>query len=126
MAEPFLDLGDVGLMRERVGGGRGAQGAHAEADYFGADAGLAAVSQDDVVVDRTGIKRPVESRPCGCSSPSETRGRRHRRRRPRAPGIRVPGRSMVGPPRGMTPASLPEAPHGFRVLGRFMNAKDPS
>ena len=28
VAEPFLDLGDVGFMRERVGGGRGAQRMH--------------------------------------------------------------------------------------------------
>ena len=37
MAEPFLDLGDVGLMRERVRGGSRAQGLQ-EPIHLGADA----------------------------------------------------------------------------------------
>ena len=42
--------------------------------HLGSAAGLKAVFPDDVVVDRTGIKRPVEVGPCGCSSPGGTRG----------------------------------------------------
>ena len=43
MAEPLLDLGDIGLMGEGVGGGGSAEGMHAQAVDLGADAGLQAV-----------------------------------------------------------------------------------
>jgi hypothetical protein len=85
VAEPFLDLGDICLMRKRVGGRGGTQRMHTEAVHFGADAGRAAVFQDDVVADRTGIERPVELARAVVSSPGGTRGRPHRRRGPRAP-----------------------------------------
>jgi hypothetical protein len=60
MAEPFLDLGDVGFVRERVGGGGGAQRMHAEAVDFGADAPLQAVFARDVAVGRGGFEGPLE------------------------------------------------------------------
>jgi hypothetical protein len=59
---------------ERIGRRCGAQGVHAETVHLGGAAGLQAIFPDDVVVDRTGIKRPVEVGPCGCSSPGGTRG----------------------------------------------------
>jgi len=57
MAQPLLDLGDIGLIREHVRGGHGARLMHAEAVHFDADAGFKAVFQDDVAVDRGGIER---------------------------------------------------------------------
>src|SRR5712692_8828032 len=60
VAEPLLDLGNIGFMGEGAGGGRGAQRMHAEAVHFSADAGFEAVFQDDVAVDRGGVERAVE------------------------------------------------------------------
>ena len=60
VAKPFLHLGDVSLVRERIRGRRGAQRVHAQPVYLGADAGLKAVFSHDVAVDGAGIERPVE------------------------------------------------------------------
>lgn len=60
MAEPLLNLGDIGLMRERVGSRGGAQRMHAQPIDFGADAGLQAVMAHDVAVDRGGIEGSVQ------------------------------------------------------------------
>src|SRR5437762_2627707 len=60
MAEPLLDLGDVGLVREGVGSSGGAQGVHAQAVHFGADAGGQAVMANDVPVDGSGIERAIQ------------------------------------------------------------------
>ena len=46
VVEPFLDLRDIGLVRERVCGRRGAQRMHAQPVDFGADARLQAVFGD--------------------------------------------------------------------------------
>jgi len=59
VAQPFLDLGDVGLVRERVGGSRGAQGVHAETVHLGTDACLQAVFLDNVAVRRMSTKRRI-------------------------------------------------------------------
>jgi hypothetical protein len=58
--QPFLDLGDIGLVIERVGRSRRAQGVDAEAVDLGLDAGRAAVFADDVVIDGIRIERTVE------------------------------------------------------------------
>ena len=60
VAEPFLDLGDIGLVRQRVSGRRGAQRMHAQPVDFGADARLQAVFAQDIAVHRRGIERPVQ------------------------------------------------------------------
>ena len=61
MAKPLLDLGDIGIVRERIGGGGGAQRMHTQPDDFGADAGFSPVFDDNVAVHRAGIERPVET-----------------------------------------------------------------
>ena len=61
MAEPLLDLGNIGIVRQSIGGGRRAQRMDTEAVDFGADAGFPAVFDDDVAVDRSWIERPVEA-----------------------------------------------------------------
>ena len=61
MAEPFLDFGDVGIVRQRIGRGRRAQRMDAKPIDLGADAGLIAVFDDDVPVDRSRIEMPVEA-----------------------------------------------------------------
>jgi len=67
MAEPFLDLGDIRLVRERIGSGCCAQRMHPEAFYFGADAGLESVFLYDVAINEGQIERPVEGI---CRAPS--------------------------------------------------------
>ena len=60
MAEPFLDLGDVGIVGKSIGGGGRAQGMHAEAIDLGADAGFQAVLADNVAVDGGGFQRSIK------------------------------------------------------------------
>ena len=60
MAEPLLNLGDIGLVGEGVGGGGSAEGMHAQAVDLGADAGLQAVLAHNVAVERGGVKGTVE------------------------------------------------------------------
>ena len=60
MAEPLLDLGDIGLVRKRVGGGRCAQGVHAEPVYFGADTGLQPIFPHNISIDGSGVERAIE------------------------------------------------------------------
>jgi len=40
VTEPFLDLGNVCVVRQRIGGGRGSQGMHTEAVDIDIDAGF--------------------------------------------------------------------------------------
>ena len=51
VAEPFLDLGDIEIMRERVGGGGRAQRMDAKPVDLTADAGLLAVFTDNIAID---------------------------------------------------------------------------
>src|SRR5215472_8670087 len=60
MAEPFLHLGDIGLIIKRVGGGRCAQRMNAEAFHLGGETCLATVFLHDIVVDRVWIQRAIE------------------------------------------------------------------
>src|SRR5579863_10696942 len=55
VAEPLLDLGDIGLMGERVSGRRGAQRMDAQPIHFRADAGFQAIFLHDVTVERRRI-----------------------------------------------------------------------
>src|SRR5262249_49530100 len=52
--EPFLDLGDVGLVRQGVRGGRGAHGMDTQPVDLGIEAGVAAILDNDVVLDEPG------------------------------------------------------------------------
>ena len=61
VAEPFLDLGDISFVRERVCRRRGAQRVNAQAADIAADAGLEAVFANDVAVDRCRIEMAVEA-----------------------------------------------------------------
>jgi len=61
MAEPLLDLGDVGIVRQGIGSGRCAQRVNAQPDNFGTDARFSSVFAHDVAVHRTGIEVPVET-----------------------------------------------------------------
>ena len=60
MAEPLLDLGDVGLMFKRVGGGGRAQGVHADPVDRGVEPGRPAIVPDDVPIDRRGVEWTTE------------------------------------------------------------------
>jgi len=59
MAAPLLDLGDIGLVVERIGGGCRTQRVDAEAIDLSIDAGRAAICADDVVIDGIRIERTV-------------------------------------------------------------------
>src|ERR1019366_4249169 len=48
--EPFLHLGDIRLVRERVRRRRRAQRVHAEPNHLSIDAGLASIFPEDVTV----------------------------------------------------------------------------
>jgi len=50
--EPDLDLGDIGLVNEGIGGGRGSQRMHAEAVHIDVDTGLLSVVAHNVLVNR--------------------------------------------------------------------------
>ena len=63
MAEPFLHLGDIGLMRKGIGGGRRPHRMHAEAVDFDVQAGFLAVLPHDVPINRIRVKRSNQ-RPC--------------------------------------------------------------
>jgi hypothetical protein len=56
MAEPLLDLGNIGPILKRIGRRCCAQRMHAEAVHLAADASLAAIFADDVVIDRTRVE----------------------------------------------------------------------
>jgi len=60
VAEPLLDLGDIGLMRERGRGRRCAQRMDTEAVHFGADTGLQPILPHSISISRRGIERAVE------------------------------------------------------------------
>jgi hypothetical protein len=60
MTEPLLNLDNIRLMGQRIGGGRGAQRMDAKAIHFGDDTSFKAVLQDDFAIDRGRIERPVE------------------------------------------------------------------
>jgi hypothetical protein len=68
MAEPFLHLGDVRFMRERIGRGRHAQRVHAESVNLGVDAGCASVLDGDIALDRARneVKYAREHPGCMC------------------------------------------------------------
>src|ERR1700737_342320 len=58
--EPFLDLGDVGLMRESVRCRRRPQRMHAQPVRFSIDSGLTPVFPDDVAIDGAGVQMLVQ------------------------------------------------------------------
>jgi hypothetical protein len=60
VAEPFLDLGDIRFVIERIRGNRRAQRMNAKAVDLGIDAGLAAVFAHDVVIDGIRIEPAVK------------------------------------------------------------------
>jgi hypothetical protein len=60
MAEPFLDLGNIGLVVERVRGGRRPQQMNAEAFHMSRETCLAAIFADDVVINGIRIELTVE------------------------------------------------------------------
>ena len=60
MAKPLLNLGDIRLVIESVGGGRRAQRMNAKAIHLAIDASLAPVFANDVVVDGIRIEPAVE------------------------------------------------------------------
>lgn len=59
VTEPFLDLGDVRFVRERVRRRRRPHGMHADADGLGADTRGFGVFHDYVLVHRAGIEMPI-------------------------------------------------------------------
>ncbi len=60
VAEPLLDLSDIGLMRQRIGGGSGTQRMDAEAVHFGADPSFQSIFSHNISIHRGGIERAVE------------------------------------------------------------------
>ena len=60
MAEPFLDLGDIGLVGESISGGSSTQRVHTQAIDLSPDASLKPIFLHNVTVDRVGIERAVE------------------------------------------------------------------
>ena len=75
MAEPFLNLGDIRFVIERVGRGRRAQGVHAQTVDLGAEARLARIFADDVFQDRRAVQRTVKlTRAVVCHWPEEGTG----------------------------------------------------
>lgn len=73
MPEPFLHLGDVGLVRKRVSCGRGAERVHAQSIHLDVDAGFEAIMAHGC---------------CGTPKPD----------RAADPGFRVCGCFYTGPP----------------------------
>jgi hypothetical protein len=61
MAKPLLHLGDIGLVRERVGRRRGAQRMHTQAVNLGVDAGFPAIFLHDIPIDRCRIEMPAKA-----------------------------------------------------------------
>lgn len=59
MPKPFLHFGDIGLMREGIGGGGSAERMHTQADDIAADTRHQSVMADDVAIDGSGIERPL-------------------------------------------------------------------
>jgi hypothetical protein len=56
MTEPFLHFGDLGLMREGIRGGGGAQRMDAQPVYFGADASFQSILPHDILIHRGGSR----------------------------------------------------------------------
>src|ERR1700730_18306514 len=56
MTEPFLHFGDIGLMREGIRGGGGAQRMDAQPVYFGADASFQSILPHDILIHRGGSR----------------------------------------------------------------------
>jgi len=61
MAEPFLDLGDIGLMREGICGGSSPQRVYAQPVHFGADASFQSILPNNILIHRGGIERAIEA-----------------------------------------------------------------
>ncbi len=61
MAQPRLDLGNVGLVGKRIGRGRRSQRMHAETVHLSIDAGFKAIMAHDVAIDRRRIECPIEA-----------------------------------------------------------------
>ncbi len=60
MPKPLLDLGNIGLVRQRIGGSRGPQRMDAKAVHLSADAGLQSILPHNILIHRGGIERAVE------------------------------------------------------------------
>jgi hypothetical protein len=60
VAEPLLDIGNVGLVRKGVSCGRCPQRVDAKAVHLAVDAGFEAVITHDVAIDRSRIERPIQ------------------------------------------------------------------
>lgn len=65
VVEPFLNFGNIGLMREGIGWSRRAQRVHAKAVHLAADANFEAVFHDDVATTEAGSGACGRARPCG-------------------------------------------------------------
>ena len=86
MPQPLLDLGDIGVVRQGIGGGRRSQRVHAEAVNVGIDAHLLTVAPHDFLVHRGGVERFVQ-RPGGVVFTGRNRGRSI---------LTMPGCSQIG------------------------------
>ena len=60
MSKPFLNFPNIGLVRECVGGGGGAERMDAETDHLAADAGHQTVVPHDIAIDGGRVQRPVQ------------------------------------------------------------------
>ncbi len=60
MPQPFLHLGNVGLIGERVGGGCRPHGMHTDARHYVNQADVTSIPSDDVLIDRDGMQGLVE------------------------------------------------------------------
>jgi hypothetical protein len=60
VAEPVLDLGDIGSNWKAVGGSGCPQRVNTEAVHFGADAGLESMFPQDIVVKSKQVERAIE------------------------------------------------------------------
>ena len=66
--EPFLDLGDVRLVREGVRRRHCPQRMHTQPVYFGIDPSVMTVFADDVAIDGAGLQMLFQGARCGCFS----------------------------------------------------------
>ena len=95
VTKPLLDLGNIGLVIERVGGGRRAQRVNTESFHLSSKARIAPIFSDDVVIDRVRIEGAVEfTRAIICDRTKPGGGGRYRRHGRRV--RRIP-RLVAGP-----------------------------
>ena len=73
MSKPLLDLGNIGLVQERIRRGRGPHGMHAEPVHFDVQARGLPIFPHYVAIDGIRVERPRElARPVITDGPEES------------------------------------------------------